>query len=99
MFLTEAWIKLGLGESAGAGEPMAPPCASSMRLRRYGVKRQSLCFLLLLLTVSPSWASMLELRNGDRLSGDIVRADETHIYWEIGRASCRGRVGMSRGGG
>lgn len=60
---------------------MAPPCASSMRLRRYGVKRQSLCFLLLLLTVSPSWANMLELRNGDRLSGDIVRADETHIYW------------------
>src|SRR5690625_2416688 len=25
IFLTDAWISLGLGESAGAGEPMVPP--------------------------------------------------------------------------
>ncbi|MDQ2078295.1 DUF481 domain-containing protein [Marinimicrobium sp. ABcell2] len=43
--------------------------------------RQSLYLLLLLLMVGPSWASTLELRNGDRLSGEFMRADETHIYW------------------
>lgn len=45
------------------------------------VKRKSLGFVVLLFWVGSALAGTLELRNGDRIAGEFIRADEDSVYW------------------